>query len=1220
MSKRQRHLKQRLDELFSTAEETEAAPEAAAAADQLPTPIEAERAARPPQDNRVRLVTVIEQLPLPAYVKDHEHTWVAVNAAYGKLIGHAPANLIGHTDKEQADEAWQLDDRVLGTGQPAETEETLTLPDGSIRTRRFKRTALFSDQREVQYVLGLVQEQDVAQPQRIEEDLSKFKLGIDRANAAVTITDAQGTIVYINPAYERIYGYSRAEAIGKNPRLLKSGQVSPKEYQRFWARLLAGEPVTGEIINKAKDGRLVPVETNNTPILDEDGKITGFLSIQYDISERKQAEADLVERNNQLTTLNRLGQELTRSVKPEDVLELVFTAIGEVADNRNLYIALYDESKQEITFPVYTIDGERRQVAGRPLGNGMTEHVLHTKAPLLIPHDVPAYAASLGIANIGRSSCCYLGVPLLSGEKAVGIIAVQDYEHEDVYTTADVELLSTIATQTAAALENARLHLAEGRRALQLQTAAEISGAASTVLDVDELLPFVVNLIQQRFNLYYVGLFFVNETNQSAMLRAATGEAGRKMLERGHQLPIDDRSMIGWCISHETARIALDIGADAVHFNNPDLPETHSELALPLISRGQVLGAMSVQSTETAAFSPQDIAVLQTMADQVSTTIANAKLLEQSRAASQQAQARLREVQFMQAVGQAVSSTLNLTSVLDVIFQTLEEELGFTHAALATLDQAANTITIVRASGTAVGLHGLSRTVDQLQGDILLDILQKGETEVIDGWDDRLDREIWEREGHAALVRAFVPLLLQRVPIGILEVGYWRTDRARITPEEVRLLNGLADQVAIAVGNARLFNESQQRVTELAVVNEISRTLTSTQDIGQLFVTIHQQVGRLFEASNFYIATYDGGDEWSLDYQIERNQLQPTVKHKLGRGFTSYILQTRQPLLIRSTQEYAAFHEKHDLPRIGEPAKSWMGVPLLVAGNITGVIGIQSYEREGLYDEHNVALFSTIGTQAAAAIQNARLLQEARLRANELAALNELSQTLASQLSVNQVLEGVWHGVSRLLDTTNFYIALYDPERQEISFPINASESVLDKEITVMPASQGITGHIIRTGRPLLIKEDVQGTLDRLGLENVGEGAQSYLGVPIVLGDQVLGVVAIQSYTKARSYNDHDQNLLMAIAGQTTIALQNARLFEQVQRTAKREQTLRELTARVRSSSDPDTIVRTAVRELGLALGRPTFIRLGNAEQLIKPPAVVPVSDNGSGSESEGVQ
>ncbi len=1316
MSKRQRHLKQRLDELFSTAEESEAVA-ADASAPPSPTPLDAEQAA-PAAADRVRLLAVIEQLPLPAYVKDSEHTWVAVNAAYGELIGHAPAKLIGHTDKEQADEAWQLDDRVLDTGQPEETQETIPLPAGSSRTRHIKRTALFNDQHQVQYVLGVVHEttlsatptagqalpdnediqfkvafentvmstavlttdgrfrrvnqawcdllgytqkemlgltfrdithpddldailnflhkmladeiatfqtekrylhkngavvwvqlsstlvrddqhqplyfisqiQDIAQRKHTEEELSKFKLGIDRANAAVTITDAQGTIVYVNPAYEKIYGYARAEVIGQNPRILKSGRISPEQYHRFWARLLAGEPVTGEIINKAKDGQLVPVETNNTPILDEHGKITGFLSIQYDISERKQAETELVEHNKQLTTLNRLGQELTRLVKPDEVLELVFSAIGEVFDNRNLYIALYDEHTQEITFPIYTIDGERRQVAGRPLGNGMTEYMLQTKTPLLIARDVQSYAASLGITNIGRPSCSYLGVPLLSGNKAIGAIAAQDYEHEEVYTPANMELLSTIATQTAAALENTRLHVAEERRALQLQTAAEVSSAASTVLDVDELLPFVVNLIQQRFNLYYVGLFFVNATYQSAVLRAATGEAGRNMLERGHQLPIDDQSMIGWCIGHETARTALDVGEDAVRFSNPDLPETHSELALPLISRGQVLGAMSVQSTEIAAFSPQDITVLQTMADQVATAIANAQLLEQSRAASQQAEARLREVQFLQAVGQAVSSTLDLTTVLDVIFQTLEQEMGFTHTALATLDKASSTITIVRASGTASGLQGLSRTVEQLQGDILLDILQKGETEVIDGWDDRLDRAIWEREGHAALVRAFVPLRLRREPIGILEVGYWRAERARITPDEVRLLNGMADQMAIAVGNARLFDDSQRRITELAVVNEISRTLTSTQDVNQLFVTIHQQVGRLFEASNFYIATYDGGDEWSLDYQFERNQLLPPAKHKLGRGFTGYILQTEQPLLIRSVQENAAFHEKHDLPKIGETAKSWMGVPLMVAGNITGVMGIQSYEHEGLYDEHNVALFSTIGTQAAAAIQNARLLQEARLRANELTALNELSRTLASQLSVHQVLEEVWHGVSRLLDTTNFYIALYDPERQEISFPINASESVLDQEITVMPASQGLTGYIIHTGQPLLIKENVQDTVNQLRLANIGADSQSYLGVPIAVGDQILGAVAIQSYTKSRLYNEHDQNLLMAIAGQTAIALQNARLFEQTQKQANEAAALNEIMQEISQRVDLEHVLDTAYRHISRLLPTDAFI------------------------------
>jgi GAF domain-containing protein len=415
----------------------------------------------------------------------------------------------------------------------------------------------------------------------------------------------------------------------------------------------------------------------------------------------------------------------------------------------------------------------------------------------------------------------------------------------------------------------------------------------------------------------------------------------------------------------------------------------------------------------------------------------------------------------------------------------------------------------------------------------------------------------------------------------------------------------MADQMAIAVGNARLFDDSQRRITELAVVNEISRALTATSDLGQLFVTIHEQVGRLFEASNFYIATYDGGDEWSLDYQIEHSELQPTAKHKLGRGVTSHILRTKQSLLMRSVQDYLAVHEMYDIPKIGEPAKSWMGVPLIVAGNVTGVMGIQSYDQEWLYSEQNVALFSTIGTQVAAAIQNARLLQEARVRANELASLNELSRTLASQLSVQQVLEEVWHGVSHLLDTTNFYIALYDAERQEISFPINASESVLDKEITVMPASQGLTGHLIRTRQPLLVKEEVQHAVEQLGLENVGAVSQSYLGVPIAIGDQVLGAIAIQSYTTARVYNEHDQDLLVAIAGQTAIALQNARLFEQTKRQASEAAALSEIMRDISQRVDLEFVLETAYRHIRQLLPTDVFlVALLEGERQLRYPLI----------------
>jgi GAF domain-containing protein len=125
----------------------------------------------------------------------------------------------------------------------------------------------------------------------------------------------------------------------------------------------------------------------------------------------------------------------------------------------------------------------------------------------------------------------------------------------------------------------------------------------------------------------------------------------------------------------------------------------------------------------------------------------------------------------------------------------------------------------------------------------------------------------------------------------------------------------------------------------------------------------------------------------------------------------------------------------------------------------------------------------------------------------------------------------------------------------------------------------------------------------------------------MMAGDRVLGVMSVQSYTTPRAYDEHDRNLLTALASQTAIALQNARLFEQLQTRARREQVLREITAHVRGSTDPDTIVRAAVRELGAALGRPAFVRLGSAEQLCSPASVAGRSRDGStGSPQQPVE
>jgi PAS domain S-box-containing protein len=166
-------------------------------------------------------------------------------------------------------------------------------------------------------------------------------------------------------------------------------------------------------------------------------------------------------------------------------------------------------------------------------------------------------------------------------------------------------------------------------RTEQLVVAAQVSRTATDILEPDELSQKVVDLVRERFGLYYVGLFLLDDTGEMAVLHAGTGGAGRQMLRQHHMLPIAETSMVGWCIINRQASIALDVGDEAVRFDNPLLPETRSEVALPLISRNEVIGALTFQSIAGAAFTIEDVTILQSMADLLANAINNARLYDQ---------------------------------------------------------------------------------------------------------------------------------------------------------------------------------------------------------------------------------------------------------------------------------------------------------------------------------------------------------------------------------------------------------------------------------------------------------------------------------------------------------------------------------------------------------------------------------------------------------------
>jgi GAF domain-containing protein/HAMP domain-containing protein len=182
------------------------------------------------------------------------------------------------------------------------------------------------------------------------------------------------------------------------------------------------------------------------------------------------------------------------------------------------------------------------------------------------------------------------------------------------------------------------------RRAEQFEAIAQISRIIGSIQNQEELLARITRTISQYFGFYHVGIFLLDDNNQYAVLRAANSEGGKRMLKRGHRLEVGQTGIVGFVTSTGNPRIALDTGTDAVYFDNPDLPDTHSEMALPLKVGGQVVGALDVQSVEPNAFSREDINILSTLADQVSAALENVRLHEEAQEALSKAEAAYRQL------------------------------------------------------------------------------------------------------------------------------------------------------------------------------------------------------------------------------------------------------------------------------------------------------------------------------------------------------------------------------------------------------------------------------------------------------------------------------------------------------------------------------------------------------------------------------------------------
>lgn len=347
--------------------------------------------------------------------------------------------------------------------------------------------------------------------------------------------------------------------------------------------------------------------------------------------------------------------------------------------------------------------------------------------------------------------------------------------------TRDLEVL--VADRTA---ELRQANARNEKRASQLDAVTDVAQSIATVQDLDQLLPRVVTVVSRRFGFYHSGIFLLDERAEYAILRAASSEGGTRMLQRNHRLRVGSQGIVGFVAEAATPRIAADVGKDAVFFDNPDLPETHSELALPLLVAGQVIGVLDVQSDQPAAFSAEDVDILSALASQVAIAIENARLFTQTRQALAEVERTARQ-----------STQLEWEHFADRI-----ETIGYRSAAQA-----------------PEALAAAERSPE-------------------------LEQAAMSGQGASSPRTLAIPIKLRGQTIGVLGLKARSADR-RWTDDDVAVVQAAADRVALALENARLLEDAQRRATKERIIGDISTKISGSTNVGEILKTAAKELGQM---------------------------------------------------------------------------------------------------------------------------------------------------------------------------------------------------------------------------------------------------------------------------------------------------------------------------------------------------------------------------------------
>ncbi|MBI4635344.1 MAG: GAF domain-containing protein [Candidatus Rokubacteria bacterium] len=899
------------------------------------------------------------------------------------------------------------------------------------------------------------------------------------------------------------------------------------------------------------EGLLYVANHSARPFTDHDEAILMRLADQAGTAiENARLYQEAREYADRLRALEEVNRLISASLQVEEVLRSVAGAVARFFDTSYVSVWVLDQTGRRLRRSLTYGDPEFAATLTSEVapGEGLVGWAVLHREPILWT-DVERDARVVDVPRLLEAGLRFLtAYPIAIGDRVLGAFSVSRTAPTSI-TPETASLLGSLAAQAAVALDHARLYAETTQRLRETTALLEVAEILNSTLDSKQLLKRVAIKIAQ---VCAVDRCSVELWDGGRVIPLMSQFAdGRKRPELWAAFltipPYPPRQVPAHARAIESRRPVIiedTAETDLIPREWVDTFGLRSYMVVPMVRQDQVIGVMNLDYCDRVTpFREWQVDLAMAIAGQLALSIENTRLYAE-------AQVRLRETSTLLAVGHALSERGPTGEVMRRVAREVVTALGADMVGAYFLD--ARKESLVPLAGYHVPRDLLatfmSRPMALSRFPLLLEAWRSGRAV---GSPDPLNDARFDPEWLAGLPPhsvLFVSAIAHGEPVGALFLVWWRPGR-EFQPAEIRLVEGVAAQVGLALENADLTRRTETKLKETEALLSVSRAVSSTVDPEAVLRHFLRSVAKAVGADSVGIWMLDEDGEWLvplMGYHVPRERLEALrhVRISLQRhGFWAEAVGTKRPVFSRDAATD---------PRIPKdilsaaPHRSQLFVPIVAKERVIGGFAAVWWERERVFSSDELALMEAIANQAGVAIENARLFEENRRRVEELSALYELAQAVTGQLDRATLIDAIHTQVSRLLDARNMVIILRDDAAQEAQVALRVLDGVRDAGGTrrYPVRSVGLMSVVLETGRPLRT-DNYLAECARRGVEPDPISAQMghWLGVPMTTEDRVVGVLALRS--RERAFTEADERLLGNIARLAALALRSVLLFEE---------------------------------------------------------------------------